>query len=298
MNQEKIGKFIAAKRKEKNMTQKQLALKIGVTDRAISKWERGCGCPDVSLLDEVSKALDISVVELLRGENIEYPEILEKDLIESMKYSKETTKQKIKSVVNHILVTIIIVLSFFIIICNIINSYKLNQTFNISSSIDKNDYENISKIEEYSNTILNHQGRYSDEDYEMILKYIEKTKRRLNNDTKNYLLKDTYSVKDIFKFHKYYKDVLYENYWDNKSLYYMLIHYDIDKAEHMIDYYVAKQNIDRNYHILYNIVNSSYQYKNDLSQMSALYVFSIVTGIYKNEVMLLKDIIEVGDLYA
>lgn len=298
MNQEKIGKFIAMKRKEKNMTQKQLALQIGVTDRAISKWERGRGCPDVSLLDEVSKALDISVVELLKGENIESPEIMEKDIIESMKYSKETTKQKIKSMVNYTLVTTIIVLSFFIIICNIVNSYKLNQTFNIASSISKNDYENISKIEEYYNIILNHQGKYSDEDYQKILKYIDKTKKRLNNDTKNYLLQERYSVKDIFKFQEYYKDVLYENYWDNKSLYYMLIHYDIEKAEHMIDYYVAKQNIDRNYHILYNIINNSYQYKNDFSQMSAAYLVGIVTGIYRNELMLMEDIIEVGDLNA
>lgn len=50
MNQEKIGKFILKLRKEKNMTQKELANKIGVTDRAISKWENGRGLPDLSLM--------------------------------------------------------------------------------------------------------------------------------------------------------------------------------------------------------------------------------------------------------
>lgn len=50
MEQEKIGKFISQLRKEKNMTQKDLAEKIGVTDRAISKWENGRGMPELSLI--------------------------------------------------------------------------------------------------------------------------------------------------------------------------------------------------------------------------------------------------------
>ena len=89
MNTEKIGKFIAQKRKEKNYTQKELALKLGVTDRAVSKWERGLGCPDISLLEDLSKILDISIVELLNGESKEDLKILEKDLINSMRISKE-----------------------------------------------------------------------------------------------------------------------------------------------------------------------------------------------------------------
>ena len=51
MNYDKIGSFIQQKRKDKGLTQKQLAEKLGVTDRAISKWERGQGCPDVSILE-------------------------------------------------------------------------------------------------------------------------------------------------------------------------------------------------------------------------------------------------------
>ena len=61
MDYEKIGKFILECRKEKNMTQKQLASLIGVTDKAVSKWERGLGCPDVSILGELSNALDIGI---------------------------------------------------------------------------------------------------------------------------------------------------------------------------------------------------------------------------------------------
>ena len=59
MNYDKIGSFIQQKRKDKGLTQKQLAEKLGVTDRAISKWERGQGCPDVSILEYYLKNLDV-----------------------------------------------------------------------------------------------------------------------------------------------------------------------------------------------------------------------------------------------
>lgn len=71
MNQEKIGNFIREMRNEKNMTQQELAEKIGVTDRAISKWENGRGTPDITLLIPLSKELGINVLELLNGEKIE-----------------------------------------------------------------------------------------------------------------------------------------------------------------------------------------------------------------------------------
>ena len=70
MNQEKIGKFIANLRKEKNMTQQELAKKLGVTDRAISKWENGRGLPDYSLLQDLCDVLSISINELFSGEKI------------------------------------------------------------------------------------------------------------------------------------------------------------------------------------------------------------------------------------
>ena len=71
MNQIKIGKFIAECRKNKNLTQLQLAEKLNITDRAISKWETGKGMPDSSIMMELCKELDISVNELLSGEFID-----------------------------------------------------------------------------------------------------------------------------------------------------------------------------------------------------------------------------------
>ena len=70
MDQLKIGKFIADCRKRKNLTQMQLAEKLGITDKAISKWERGIAMPDSSIMLELCAILGISVNELLSGEKI------------------------------------------------------------------------------------------------------------------------------------------------------------------------------------------------------------------------------------
>ena len=77
MNQEQIGKFIAELRKEKNMTQQELADKIGVTDRAISNWENGRRLPDLSLIKVVASELDISIAELLNGRKLNKEELEE-----------------------------------------------------------------------------------------------------------------------------------------------------------------------------------------------------------------------------
>ena len=70
MDQLKIGKFIAECRKQKGLTQLQLSEKLGITDKAISKWERGISMPDASIMLEVCGILGISVNELLSGEKI------------------------------------------------------------------------------------------------------------------------------------------------------------------------------------------------------------------------------------
>ena len=70
MDQIKIGRFIAECRKKKELTQMQLSEKLGITDKAISKWERGMAMPDTSIMLELCNILGISVNELLSGEKI------------------------------------------------------------------------------------------------------------------------------------------------------------------------------------------------------------------------------------
>ena len=70
MNQIKIGEFIASQRRSNNLTQAALAEKLGITDRAVSKWERGKGLPDVSIMLDLCEIFGITVNELLSGEKI------------------------------------------------------------------------------------------------------------------------------------------------------------------------------------------------------------------------------------
>ena len=85
MNQIDTGKFIASCRKEKGLTQAQLAEKLNITDRAVSKWETGKCMPDSSIMLELCNILDVTVNELLSGERIEmnnYEEKVNENLIE------------------------------------------------------------------------------------------------------------------------------------------------------------------------------------------------------------------------
>lgn len=96
MDNKIIGEFIKKQRTVKNLTQKQLAEKLGVTDKAISRWETGKGVPDVSLLIPLSNALEVSVHEILLGEKIEEEKKIEK-YEETIVNTLTTNKKQISS---------------------------------------------------------------------------------------------------------------------------------------------------------------------------------------------------------
>ena len=107
MNQEKIGKFIASCRKQKNITQQELAEKLGVSDRTIGNWENGRNMPDLSLFKPLCKELDISLNDLMSGEKVaekEYQERLEENIINTIDY----TNKKIENRNNYIGLILII----------------------------------------------------------------------------------------------------------------------------------------------------------------------------------------------
>ena len=96
MDQVKIGRFIAEKRREQGLTQAQLAEKLSITDRAVSKWENGRTMPDSSLMLDLCKHLKITVNDLLNGEVVgveNYNEKLEKQLLEVIKQKEEADKR-------------------------------------------------------------------------------------------------------------------------------------------------------------------------------------------------------------
>ena len=112
MDQVKIGKFIAECRKKENLTQMQLAEKLNITDRAVSKWETGKAMPDSSVMLELCDALKITVNDLLSGEVVtmdNYNKELENNLLEMIK-QKEQADKKLLSVEVFIGITATIVL--------------------------------------------------------------------------------------------------------------------------------------------------------------------------------------------
>ena len=99
MDQVKIGKFIAECRKKEKLTQMQLAEKLNITDRAISKWETGKAMPDSSIMLELCDILKITVNDLLSGEVVmmgNYNKELENNLIEMIKQKEEADKRLLK----------------------------------------------------------------------------------------------------------------------------------------------------------------------------------------------------------
>ena len=96
MDQIKIGRFIAERRKINNLTQAELAERLSITDRAVSKWENGRSMPDSSIMLALCKELKISVNDLLNGEVVSvenYNEKLEKQLLEVVKQKEEADKR-------------------------------------------------------------------------------------------------------------------------------------------------------------------------------------------------------------
>ena len=97
MNQEKIGKFIAECRRKKNMTQQELAEKLGVSYRTIGNWENGRNMPDLSLFKPLCDELDISLNDLMSGEVVkskEYQEKLEENIINTISYTNKKLENK------------------------------------------------------------------------------------------------------------------------------------------------------------------------------------------------------------
>ena len=135
----KIGKYIAGKRKSLGMTQKQLAEKIGMSDKSVSKWERGICLPDVSVYLELCEILGISLNEFLAGEDIEIDNIEKKSEDTLIQITKDSSyKQRyLKKIIAVLLIAVgVCVIAFGIIVCN-----KLRQPQNYIEAVDPDSVE-------------------------------------------------------------------------------------------------------------------------------------------------------------
>ena len=134
----KIGKYIAGKRKSLGMTQKQLAEKLGMSDKSVSKWERGVCLPDVSVYKELCSILGISLNEFLAGEDIAQENLIQKSETNIIEVIKDNiNKKKCLKVMKYILLVISIfalsVLGFAI--------YRLKKPQNYISPVAKDSIE-------------------------------------------------------------------------------------------------------------------------------------------------------------
>lgn len=124
MDKEKFGEFICYLRKEKGMTQKELGDKLHLTNKAISKWERGLSLPDICIIEEIAKNLDISVLELLNGEKNSESDIsnekANKIIEDTVKHSGETIKRlkrKVTILIGIIIGLLPVALTIFAVAC-------------------------------------------------------------------------------------------------------------------------------------------------------------------------------------
>ena len=267
MNYETIGKFIQSKRKEKGLTQKELAEKLGVTDKAVSKWERGLGCPDVSILEILAKELDTSILEILKGRIIE-DEIIK--VTEANDYVKETinfTKNKTKEIINKIIVFLTISISILLLILNIENIISLNKKyeydFNNETVIEMK--KQLNKLKTNIELIEQNQGNYDDEEYQEITQDLKYIKEKLDNskilkyeDNIKLTIKDIYIIDDNTILDLYGIKILKE------------LEKDIEEEQLFKDNIMAKVYLNINAH---EQTEKSYKYKiiNIPNNMELLY---------------------------
>ena len=208
MNYDKIGEFIQRKRKEKNLTQKELAKKIGVTDKAVSKWERGLGCPDVSILEALSDELGISILELLKGRKIE-DEVIK--VTEANDYIKETldySKNKYKRIINKMIIFMVFFITILLLFLNVSNIITLNTIYPYNFNEDSNPKinemkESLNKLESNIAIINNNQGIYEDSDYSEIIKLLNDNLDKIKKSKiVNYQGYQEFKIKDLYMMDK------------------------------------------------------------------------------------------------
>lgn len=187
MDKEKLGLFISQLRKEQHMTQKELAETLGVTDKAVSKWERGLSFPDISLLEPIATTFSVSIPELLQGMRIPKEEPIsvaevEKVLDDSLRiFDSEIQRKHVisKSIILLCCVSLMLLIS---IILNIINFSASPQSQALVPDIYNEAYQTI-----------------SGENGELLFRSPDKALEQMTEDAQNASSEDWQYLIDILK---------------------------------------------------------------------------------------------------
>ena len=129
MDQIKTGELIRRLRNDMHMTQRELAERIHVSDKAVSKWERGLSFPDISMLEPISKVLDISIMEILAGKRQDENEVLTREeaqklVNESVELGDEEIRHKKERSRLIIIILVVITLLLISLTLNVISLMK------------------------------------------------------------------------------------------------------------------------------------------------------------------------------
>lgn len=207
MDYTKIGKFIQEQRKKLGLTQQQLAGQLKVTNKAISRWETGLGCPDVSLLGELSEILHVGIGELLNGEYNEQLKDNDKFILEAVNYSKQTTMKNIYKKISNV-IYIILGFACFSFLVNMIGQFNYFATEKQQIEVD----ERVSEITDLSIRI---------EDKVSKLIHLEHPIYH-ENELSLVISSSSELIKQVDRFHSYQKDNIITIYQEElNSLYYV-----------------------------------------------------------------------------
>ena len=191
MDPKKTGIIISDARKKVKMTQKDLADKLYVSDKAVSKWERGLCFPDISVLIPLTEILNISLYDLLRGENVNKKEV-EETLKNTINYSNSEINRKKKKYI-----TISSIIIFVIVFTSMVSLVLINKNKDISAIVDRDTIHTINYYSKYKTTIDNTNG----EKLELIIMKLPLKWKERQFDVSSDTIKISYGIsyKDVVK---------------------------------------------------------------------------------------------------
>ena len=242
MDPKKTGIIISNARKKLKMTQKDLADKLYVSDKAVSKWERGLCFPDISVLIPLTEILNISLYDLLRGEKVNKKEV-EETIKNTINYSNNEIKRKKKKYI-----TISSIIISIIVIISIISLIFINKNNDIGAITDRDTIHSINYYSNYKTTIENTNG----EKLELIimklpLKWKERQFEAIDNTIKiNYGV----SYKDVVKAYND-EDYVKEAMINNATVIFTTVS-DVESVEIRYTdyrYSISKENLKQAYNI-------------------------------------------------
>ena len=138
MDQEKIGKFIAKKRKQKGITQREFAEKLGVTDKTVSRWENAHYLPDISLFHNICEILEIEVTELLEGESLKNDigkEEVKETIMKIVDISSDEVKKKKEKTIKISIFIICMIIILFATLLWIVKNRKIEQKYKLGDLV-------------------------------------------------------------------------------------------------------------------------------------------------------------------